>query len=179
MKLCKQSQNQSVLQHGYSVKNYLFDLLDHLEKGTDLKYQWNIPEWVYANKELILSSIPSREVLKLATIMHDCGKPYCLELDCEGKQHFPNHANKSFEIFNQIYENDLAAQLILHDMDIHLLKSEGVSEFIKNPNALTHLVIGLSELHSNASMFGGLDSTSYKIKYKSINNRGKQILGYY
>jgi hypothetical protein len=61
-------------------------------------------------------------------------------------------------------------------MDIHLLKSTGVDEFCKNPFAMTLLLTGLAEVHSNAQMFGGLDSTSFKIKFKSINQRGKQIL---
>lgn len=107
--------------------------------------------------------------------MHDCGKPYCLEIDSEGKRHYPGHAQKSFEVFNSIYDNTIASELILHDMDIHLLKSDGVEEFMKNPNYLTHLLIGLSEIHSNAEMFGGIESTSFKIKWKSINSRGNQI----
>jgi hypothetical protein len=82
----------------------------------------------------------------------------------------------SYQIFKQIFNNDVAAELILHDMDIHLLKSSGVDEFSKNPFALTLLLTGLAELHSNAQMFGGLDSISFKIKFKSINQRGKQIL---
>lgn len=175
MKECKQTESQSVLEHGFSVKNYLFDLLNHLENGKPLKYQWKIPDWLLENKEEILKALPSKETLKLATIMHDCGKPYCLEIDSEGRRHYPMHAQKSFEVFNSIYDNTIASELILHDMDIHLLKSDGVEEFMKNPNYLTHLLIGLSEIHSNAEMFGGIESTSFKIKWKSINSRGNQI----
>jgi uncharacterized protein YlaN (UPF0358 family) len=61
-------------------------------------------------------------------------------------------------------------------MYIHLLKSDGVDEFCKNPNAITLLLTGLSEIHSNSQMFGGIDSISFKIKWKCINKRGKQIL---
>lgn len=108
--------------------------------------------------------------------MHDCGKPFCLEIDETGRRHFPNHAQISYDVFTRFYNDPVAAELILHDMDIHMLKAEGVDEFLKNPNALTHLLIGLSELHSNARMFGGIESTSFKIKYKSICQRGKQII---
>jgi hypothetical protein len=61
-------------------------------------------------------------------------------------------------------------------MDIHLLKSEGVEEFCKNPYALTLLLTGISETHSNANIFGGIESTSFKIKNKNISKRGKQII---
>lgn len=33
MKQCDQTKGQSVLQHGISVKNYLFDLLNHLRNN--------------------------------------------------------------------------------------------------------------------------------------------------
>jgi hypothetical protein len=55
MKMCEQTQGQSVLQHGLSVKNYLFDLINHLRYETPLKYDWILPDWVYPNKDLILS----------------------------------------------------------------------------------------------------------------------------
>lgn len=42
--------------------------------------------------------------------------------------------------------------------------------------AKTNLIAGLSEIHANASMFGGIDSTSFKIKWKQISKRGKKIL---
>ena len=152
------------------------DLLDHLENGTPLKYEWKIPEWIYAEKDLILKSLPDRKTLKLYTIMHDCGKPLCLEIDQEGRRHFPNHAKISYEVFTKFYQAPIAAELILHDMDIHTLKAEGVEEFCKNHYAIPLLLSGVAEIHSNAKMFGGMDSTSFKIKWKCISQRGKQIM---
>ena len=176
MKTCPQTESQSVLEHGISVKNYMMDLLDHLEKGTELKYGWRLPEWIYEEKEFILQNLVDRKTLKLYTIMHDCGKPFCLEIDQEGRKHFPNHAQVSHETFVKFYDNPVAAELILHDMDIHTLKAEGVEEFSKNHFAITLLISGLAEIHSNARMFGGIDSTSFKIKWKCIDKRGKQII---
>ncbi len=175
MKSCEQTKGQSVLDHGISVKNYLFDLINHLRNNTDLKYDWILPDWLYSNKDLIINSLPSDDTLELYTTYHDLGKPYCLTIDSDGKRHFPNHAEVSYQIFKQVFSNDIAAKLILHDMDIHLLKSTGVEGFCKNPHAITLLLSGLAELHSNSNLFGGTNSTSFKIKWKSINQRGKQI----
>jgi len=41
MKSCRQTKNQSILEHGFSVKNHLFDLTSFLEKGTPLKFSEN------------------------------------------------------------------------------------------------------------------------------------------
>jgi hypothetical protein len=176
MKNCEQTKGQSVLQHGISVKNYTFDIINHLRYGTPLKYEWVLPDWLYQNKDLILSNLPSDKTLKYYTILHDCGKPYCLQIDEDGRRHFPDHANVSYNIFSELFDDKVSADLIKHDMDIHLLKSDGVEDFCKNPYCLTLLLVGLAEIHSNSKMFGGLDSTSFKIKWKSINQRGKQII---
>lgn len=176
MKSCEQTSGQSVLQHGISVKNYTFDIINHLRHNTSLKYEWKLPDWVYENKDLLLSSLPSDKTLKYYTVLHDCGKPYCLEIDSDGKKHFPNHADVSYRTFSEIFDDKVAADLIRHDMDIHLLKSDGVESFCQNEHCLTLLLVGLAEIHSNAKMFGGLDSTSFKIKWKNLNQRGKQII---
>ena len=113
----------------------------------------------------------------LDTQFHDCGKPFCLIIDSDGKRHFPNHAEVSAFYFNQVFDNQVASDLIRRDMDIHLLKSDGVDSFSREPHALTLLLTGLAEVHSNSQIFGGLDSTSFKIKHKSITQRGKQKIG--
>lgn len=176
MQNCDQTKGQSVLEHGKSVKSYLFDIINHLRSGSPLKHQWVLPDWVMGNKDIILSSLPNDKTLKLYATLHDCGKPYCLEIDENGKRHFPNHAEVSACIFSSIFDNKEAENLIRHDMDIHLLKADGVEEFCKNPQAITLLLAGLAEMHSNCQMFGGIESTSFKIKWKCINQRGKQIL---
>ncbi len=176
MRKCEQTKGQSVLQHGLSVKNYTFDIINHLRFGTPLKYEWKLPDWIYENKDLFISSLTSDKTLKYYTILHDCGKPYCVDFDTDGKKHFPNHAEVSSQVFSQIFDDEIAINLIKSDMDIHLLKSDGVDSFCLNSQALTLLLVGLSETHSNANMFGGLDSISFKIKWKNINQRGKQII---
>jgi hypothetical protein len=173
---CEQTKGQSVLQHGESVKSYTFDLINHLRNGSRLLHEWRLPDWLITNKDLLLGSLPTDETLDLYTRFHDIGKPYCLEIDSDGKRHFPNHAEVSFNIFKQIFNDDHAAELIRHDMDIHLLKADGVEDFCKSTNSAVHLLVGLAEIHSNAQMFGGIDSTSFKIKWKCLNQRGKQII---
>ena len=88
----------------------------------------------------------------------------------------PQYLKVSNQIFKNHFDNDISADLILHDMDIHTLKSDGVEEFSKNRYALTLLLTGLSELHSNSNMFNGVNSVSFKIKYKSLSKRGNQII---
>ena len=175
MSQCEQTQGQSVLDHGKSVESYLFDLINHLRNGSPLKYEWKMPDWIYEHKDLFLESLPDDETLSLYTVYHDCGKPFCLEVDENGRKHFPNHAEISYKVFTRIFQNNTAAELIRCDMDIHTLKSDGVDEFCTNPHCLTLLLSGLAEIHSNAKMFGGTDSTSFKIKWKAITQRGKQI----
>jgi hypothetical protein len=61
-------------------------------------------------------------------------------------------------------------------MDIHLLKADGVEEFSQRKEAISLILTGLAELHSNAAMFGGIESVSFKIKWKNLNKRGRQVL---
>ena len=175
MKNCPQFEGQSTLEHGFSVKNYLFDIINHLRNDTPLKYKWVLPDWLYESKELIINDLPDDKTLKLYTIFHDCGKWKCITFDKDGK-HFKNHADVSYDIFNQLFDNETASYLIKHDMDVHLLKSDGGLEFSKNKYALTLVLTALAEIHSNSNFFGGVESTSFKIKNRCISKRGKQLI---
>ena len=136
-------------------------------------------EYFQENKichEFIQGDLKDINIVKKYQIYHDCGKPYCLVIDDLGKRHFPEHAKVSESIWIQLFGKSTISNLIGMDMDIHLLKSDQTEEFLNRPEAATLLLTGLAEIHSNAIMFGGIDSTSFKIKWKKINKIGKKLL---
>jgi len=177
MKACEQTKGMSVLDHGSMVRDYYHDLYFHLYEDTELRFEWKLPTWVYQNKQLILDKLVHDYSMQEYMVMHDCGKPYCKTVDEDGKHHFNDHATISFLTYIRLHpENKLVAELIKMDMTVHCLKGEDVEEFGKNPLAISLLISALCEIHANASMFGGIDSTSFKIKWKQIDKRGRQIL---
>jgi hypothetical protein len=180
MKECFQSQGQSILEHGQSVHKYYLDLHNHLFYGEQLQLEWRLPEWFEANRDFIKANLMSLEILEDYHIYHDCGKPMCIKIDENGKQHFPNHAEASYQRWTdcsvQDPRNAAIGRLIRMDMDIHLINAEGLLEFSKRPEAISLMITGLCEIHSNAAMFGGIESTSFKIKWKHIDKRGRQIM---
>lgn len=176
MEACEQTKGMSVLDHGVMVNEYFMDLYAHIFTGSDIVYEWKIPEWLIENKDIIVTNLLDIEVINDYLVFHDCGKPYCLQVDEDGRRHFPNHAQASKDAWVGIGGRESVGELIGMDMDIHLLKDVGMSEFAQRPQAVTLLLAGLSEIHANASMFGGIDSTSFKMKWKQINKRGKKIV---
>lgn len=177
MKNCEQTKGMSVYQHGENVQSYFLDLYNHL-KGDKLKYDWKLPNWLIDNKDFILNQINNYDLNKILEyqLYHDCGKPYCLKIDINGKRHFPNHANVSYEIWKSINSDDFIATLIKQDMDVHLLKSDQLEEFCSRSHFMILLITGLAEIHANSKMFGGIDSVSFKIKWKHLDKKGRQIL---
>jgi hypothetical protein len=166
-----QTKTQSVLDHGTSVWNYTKKILNKDLEG------FKIPTWLVLNYDKILDNLHSVDIIKAYNIFHDCGKPYCHEIDENGKSHFPDHAKVSEETWNNTFDNPLVGKLIGLDMLLHT----GTAEEILNKNldikdSMTLLITALAELHSNAEMFGGIDSTSFKIKWKTIDRRGKMLM---
>lgn len=174
MRGCEQTKGMSVLDHGFYVARYFEDLRNHVVHGTTLNYEWDLPEWVY--DERLWQRLAPLKHVRTYQIMHDCGKPACRTTDEDGKVHFPQHALVSAELWRTLGQPEIECQLMAGDMDIHLLKDDGVERFIQNPLFATWLLTGLAEIHANASMFGGIDSISFKIKHKHISRRGKAIL---
>ena len=185
---CEQTKGQNVLQHGRSVREHYFTLVQHLKGNVNLHEtsNWKIPAWVDEYAEEILATLPSNYVMDRYLTLHDNGKPYVREVDEDGRVHFPNHPDSSYKMFLENFATpnadaetehaeNLIAYMIQHDMDIHMLKAEGLEEFAKRPTAFAHVLAGLSEVTSNAAMFGGIDSTSFKIKYKQIDQRGRAL----
>lgn len=174
MQNCKQTETQSVYQHGVSVKEHIFELISFL-KTNQVNEGWRLPAWIIDYRKQLLSSLLSEDIIEEYTIYHDCGKPYCLSIDEQGRRHFPNHAEVSYQTWLSVGGSIQAAKLMKMDMMIHTMKAVDIDEFIKHPEAITLLLAGLAEVHSNAKMFGGIESESFKIKWNQINKRGKVI----
>lgn len=174
MRGCEQTKGMSVLQHGLSVARYYKELVDHLTLGKPLSYNWRLPEWVYSSS--IIDSLLDSKTVLLYLLYHDCGKPLCAYIDDEGRRHFPDHANHSYELWKSMYGDGDVAWLMKHDMDIHLARVKDVPQISSTKYWATQLLSGLAELHSNASMFGGIDSVSFKIKYKNLDKVGKRLI---
>ena len=174
MKNCQQTETQSVYQHGISVRDHFFQIIGFLETGK-IEGDWRLTDWLSEYRSEILQSLCSRDIIEEYTTFHDCGKAYCLTIDENGKRHFPNHAETSYHTWLAAGGSAQAAKLMRMDMMIHTIKAADIDEFIKHEECITLLLAGLAEIHSNAKMFGGIDSTSFKIKWNQINKRGKAI----
>jgi hypothetical protein len=177
MRDCYQFRDQSVLDHGHSVHRWFLDIYAYVQTGAALSAQWRVPSWLNdSTRRLLACKLMPLDVLKTYHVYHDCGKPLCRVVDDAGSQHFPGHAQASRDRWHDAGGDSLVSELILRDMDVHQLKAEGVNEFASTPYAASLLLTGLAELHSNAQMFGGIQSDSFKMKFKNLERRGKAIL---
>lgn len=173
MKNCLQTTGMSVYRHGeLVVENYnkILNILNEDKKDNNVRLPNNL--------KLLLPFLLDSDIIKTYQLFHDCGKPYCLVVDEEGKRHFPNHAIISKMVWEKIYGKDDISELIGMDMDIHLLKNDGIPEFANRKQWATLVLTGLAEIHANSEMFGGIDSISFKIKYKQIVKRYNAIIKY-
>lgn len=173
MRNTEQTAGLSVLAHGMQVARYFEDLRQHVLYGKPLRYAWRLPEW--ALERALWAQLLPLPTVRRYQIYHDAGKPFCREVDEMGRQHFPNHAAVTASLWQSLTGEKDVARLMGMDMDIHLLKAEGIPAFIARPEAATLLLTGLAEVHANAAMFGGIESTSFKMKLKHLKRRGKSI----
>ncbi len=172
MKACDQTNGQNILQHGLSVWRFTNLLLNK-----DYS-KFKLPEWWEDYSEEIFNNLYDRKTIKHYTIWHDCGKPQCLHIDDDGKRHFPNHAEISYTAFKEAVGSKypFAAALIKYDMLLHTASFDEILALNVQKEAIATLLISaLAELHSNANMFGGLESTSFKIKWKKYCKLGLKL----
>jgi hypothetical protein len=172
MQACEQTPGMSVLAHGQAVHDYFLDLQAYVQGGSRLRHEWRLPDWITTPG--LWSRLAPAKILEEYQVFHDNGKPFCRTTDTEGRVHFPDHAAWSEAIWRQV-GTEQAARLMGMDMDVHLLKGEGVVDFAAKPEAASLLITGFCEVHANAAMFGGIESTSFKMKWKHLDRRGKQI----
>lgn len=178
---CEQTKGQTLYQHGLSVKNHLENLLYYLENDIS-RYQYKIPDIIKKYKFELLENIHDEQTLSLYTIYHDCGKSFCKIIDVDGKVHFPNHALISKQKYLESGGDIQVANLIGWDMILHEGNYDTINDFLKIwsiKDSCTLLLTAFAEINSNSKMFGGIDSISYKSKYKKLERRSKQICNFY
>lgn len=171
MKTTEQASGQSILQHGLSVFQYTRKLLNKDFEG------FRLPQWWAEYEDAIYANLHDFKTIKHYTIFHDIGKPSCLEIDSEGKRHFPNHASKSKEIWDSMFPDRTdTSKLIQYDMAFHTMSADDIFGLgLSNKDLCTLMLSSLAEMHSNANMFGGIDSTSFKIKFKKWSKTAGRI----
>jgi len=174
MTTCLQTPTQTVLEHGVSVWDHFRLLHDHFTSGTSLPSWWRVPQWAYTPG--LIDLLMPLDVVEEYILNHDCSKPIVLQVYEDGRRHFPGHAKASEQVWLAVGGNPVAARLMGMDMDAHLLKAEGIAEFASRPEATTLLLTALAEVHSNAAMFGGVESDGFKIKAKHLDKRGRQVV---
>lgn len=181
MQACEQTEGFSVLQHGEAVRNNFLQLNNILLNSENEQYgHWRLPNCVWENRSSLFKNLHDNQTIHNYTTYHDCGKPYCLSIDDSGRRHFPNHALISYYVWKSLSDNDEVARLIRDDMIFHTCSAEILTEKLELgewaiKDAVTLYLAALSEIHANATMFGGLDSVNFKMKYKQLERRGKQM----
>lgn len=165
---------QTILKHGIGVYFSFKKIYTCLSRGESAL---PLPSWLFKHKEKLLNKIESSyDSIKTYLIYHDCGKPFCLTIDADGRRHFPNHAAISQEFFAKHSNNELASYLIGADMLCHTAKPKDAEELKKIPHIEILLCAALAALYANAEMFGGFSSESFKIKFKNLSKLGERIL---
>lgn len=171
----EQMENLNVLQHGQMVHEWYLKIVDAMRTKKFPFYK--TPKWLMENVDYLLSKIAEYDplLIKEYQVMHDCGKPYVIEYDDQGKKHFPNHAKMSHDVWLKASGNEFTSGLMLRDMDMHTMKASDVDEFIKYEHFVILMLTSLAEIYANSTMFGGMDSVSFKMKFKQIEKRGNAI----
>lgn len=139
--------------------------------------KFRLPQWWEQYEERIYANLHDFKTIKHYTIWHDIGKPFCLEIDSDGKRHFPNHAQKSQETWDKLFpDRKKESTLIRYDMAFHTMTAEDILALgLSQKDLCTLLITSLAELHSNANMFGGIESDSFKIKFKKWSKTAQKI----
>lgn len=133
-----------------------------------------IPEWFFTAPKLELSR-DDRATLWRYLEHHDCGKPFVVIEDDTGRAHFPDHAAKSADIWRQVGGAKVEARLMERDMELHTMGADAVPAFAGDLDAPLLLIAALGSLWANAADFGGVESSSFKMKLKHIDRRGRAI----
>ena len=162
----------NMLQHGEMIHQHYLDLYRFMEMGTS-DIPWALPPIFLNNTQKLLAAAQPPQMLRNYQIYHDCGKHVCRVVDENGKQHFPEHAKHSAEQWLNCGGDAWTGDLIARDMDMHTLRGDELKIALQKPDSVSLLLTAWCEIHANCKMFGGTDSTSFKIKAKHLEKATK------
>lgn len=173
MEECHQSAHETVWQHCQSVAKTYFSILETPEK-------FQLPPIIKDNWNRLTQNQADPAIVREYLTWHDCGKPACVSL-VDGRISFPNHAEVSENLFRKAGGNPESAKFIGLDMVFHLVKPSQVAADLQSLKlttieTMTLLLTAWAALFSNAEMFGGTNSESFKIKYSQLTARSKKVL---
>lgn len=174
MKTTQQTAKQSVLQHGLSVYSHTYSLLHRTHSSP-----FRLPQWWDEYEEELCKHLHPLKAIKHYTVWHDVGKPLCRMQDERGT-HFPNHAAVSSQTWMDHApagpDKETVGRLIANDMAFHTMSVEAILALgLSDSDLATLLVVSLAELHSNAAMFGGIESDGFKGKWKKWSKTAHKI----
>jgi hypothetical protein len=169
MDACEQAPGLNMRQHGQAVHDHYRQLMAQLAAHA-------APFPVLAE---VYARFPWPPVADLERYhrYHDCGKHLVLTVDAEGKRRFPGHAEASAAQFALLFPEDTQTlHLIRRDMDFHTLRGDELDALCQDPLAPVLYLTAWAEVYANATLFGGLQSDSFKIKAKRLIQAGKKLL---
>jgi len=175
MQQCPQTPTQSVWQHGESVRDHYNGIVNGSIEGI------KSPSWLGTYRTQVVEALHPITTSAAYCLWHDCGKPFCRVEDNKGT-HFPEHASVSRIVCLDTQNDRRVADLIGWDMAIHTATAVEIDAYLQKwsrADACTLLIAALAEVHSNARMFGGIESTSFKIKFKQVEKRRNRICKFF
>lgn len=170
-----QFDTQNILQHGQSVHDHYLKIIEALDAKDYSKYQF--PQILKDSWHKVKKRLFHSDVLKQYHIYHDCGKPYCINVDVAGRRHFKDHALVSYDVYCQVFSNDIVAKFIRSDMIFHSGTMEDITAFIAENDKrflLSLWVTALAEIYSNSAFFE--DRTGFNKKYAKLESILPKIL---
>ena len=173
-----QFKTQTILQHGQSVHEHFKKIINAFDTQDYSKYQ--IPQNLRHYWPKIKKKLYHFDLLKQYHLYHDCGKPYCLHVDVDGRQHFKNHALVSYDVYTKIFSDDTIAKFIRYDMMFHSGTPEEIDVFIKEHDKrflLSLWTTSLAEIYSNSEMFAADNQKSFHKKYDKLMGILPKIMG--
>ncbi len=128
---------------GKAVKRVLLDYWDVIAvvipelapmKGFKQHSRWHIYD-VHEHTAVAVENAPQDEVLRIAALLHDIGKPSCFTIDDEGQGHFYGHASVSVEmardVLNRLKFDNESKQRILQLVKYHDVPLEATARCVK------------------------------------------------